>query len=193
MKKEGDIRAKLVEMGLYFEGELVLGLKKRTPDGEYDPAKLYDMDQEKLDDAPVILNQAMRDGIPLNQIFVPTGPGSFVMSIKYGPGQEPAPKPKQKIVVPPTPKQSVAEKIKKEVEKTSPRDLPDDGPGGGVGVFQKKGKLDIGSGSESSTDRHSSDEETEEDEEEENDNGSVLSDSDEEDARQIAKLEAELA
>ena len=184
MKKEGDIRAKLVEMGLYFEGELVLGLKKRTPDGEYDPAKQYDMDQEKLDDAPVILNQAMRDGIPLNQIFVPTGPGSFVMSIKYGSGQEPAPEPKQKIVVPPTPKQSVAEKIKKEVEKTSPRDLPDAGVG--TGLLPEVG-------SESSTDRHSSDEETEEDEEEEDDNGSVLSDSDEEEQRQIAKLMDELA
>ena len=95
----------------------------------------------------------MRDGVvPLNEIFVPTGPGSFVMSIKYGSGQEPAPEAKQKIVVPPTPKLSVAEKIKKEVEKTSPRDFPDAGVG--TGLWKKSRLPDVGL-DESSTDRHS--------------------------------------
>jgi hypothetical protein len=130
------------------------------------------------------------DGVPINQIPFAKGPDSYLASLGYGEvvAQEPAPEPKKKIVVPPTPKQSVAEKLKKEVENTSPRDIPDVEQE--AVLRKKKGKPDVGS-DESSTDRHSSDEE--EDERSEEDNGSVLSDSEEEDERQIKKLMDELA
>ena len=187
-KKEGDIKAKLKEMGLYLDGDDVRGLQKISGSANLDKDKAFEYDAEDLDDKSYIINAKEIDGVPINKIPFAKGPDSYLASLGYGQvvAQEPAPQPKKRIVVPSTPKLSVAEKIKKEVENTSPRDIPDAGVGTGL-------SLGVETEEEEEVEEEGDEDEEEDEEEEEDDNGSVLADSEEEEERQIKKLMDELA